>query len=117
MRLKTFSVRERHGEFPEFLGAFARDRDDARALLKVVYAERRGKPRRARSRQHVIRAGAVVAERLGGITPEENRAGVADPLQPLLRFGDRELQMFRSDAVGDVPGPFVAFHLDPRAAP
>src|SRR5712672_2716816 len=104
MRMKSFAARERHGEFPEFLRAFARDRDDARALLKIVYAERRGKPRRARSRQYVIRAGAVVAERLGGVAPEEDRAGVADLLQPLLRFGDRELQVLRSDPVGDIAG-------------
>src|SRR2546430_11629750 len=106
---ESFAVRKRHGELAEFLRSLARYADDARALLEVVHPQRRGKPRRARSRQHMIRAGAVVSQRLGGVTPQKNRAGVADLLQPLFRFGDRELQVLRSNPVGDVTSLVDAF--------
>ena len=41
--------------------------DDARALDEIVDAERRGEARRAAGRQHVIRPGEIVAERLGRV--------------------------------------------------
>ena len=65
----------------------------------------------------MIGAGAVVPKRLGRVTPQKNGAGVPDLLQPLLRFGDRELQVLRSNAVGDVACLVEVFHFDQRAAP
>ena len=56
--------------------------DQARALHEVVDAERRREARRAAGRQHVVRAGEVVAEGLRRVRPEEDRAGVADARQP-----------------------------------
>ena len=62
--------------------------DHAGALDEVVDAERRREARRAAGRQHVVRSGQVVAERLGRVGADEDRrrrggcAGSQRPRRP-----------------------------------
>ncbi len=60
--------------------------DQAAAFLKIVHPQRGSKPRRAGSRQDVIRPGAIIAQRLGSVAPEENCPGMFDLWQELSRF-------------------------------
>src|SRR5205085_10066327 len=76
----------------------------ARALDEVVHAERRREARAAAGRQHVIRPREVVAEGLGRVLAEEDRAGVPHRWKPALRARDGELEMLRRETVRDVDG-------------
>src|SRR3546814_1199437 len=53
----------------------------------------------ARGRQHVVRAGDIVADRLRRMPAEEDRAGMADAAGERPRLLDGQLQMLRGDAV------------------
>src|SRR5580765_2276693 len=64
MRVESFAARERRGDRTERSRRLGRDIQHARALLEIVDAERRGESRRAARRQHVVRSGAIIAERL-----------------------------------------------------
>jgi len=64
----------------------------------------------------VVGPGAIIAQSLRGVAPEEDRTGVADPVQPFLRLGDRELEVLGSNAVGDVAGLFQIPRPDERPA-
>ena len=61
--------------------------EQRRALHEVEHAEPGGEARRARRRQHVVGAADIVADRLGRMRAEEDRAGVVDPLGE--RLGSR----------------------------
>src|SRR5690606_5941219 len=82
VRLQAFAVRQRRGDAPQGLGTLVRYVDEAAAFLEVVYAQRRRKARRARGGQHVIGAGAVVAQRLGTVAAHEDGARMADLVGP-----------------------------------
>ena len=47
----------------------------------------------------MIRSGAVIAHRLGGITPEKNRAGMPHAFGDRFGIFQRQFEMFRRDAV------------------
>src|ERR1700731_66835 len=75
---KPLRFAERNRRRPErgkLLGAAFENRG---ALHEVEHAEARGKPRRARGRQHVVRARHIIADRLRRMGAEKDRAGVAD---------------------------------------
>jgi hypothetical protein len=117
VRLQPFALGEGCRDAAERRGAGARHADHARALLEVVDAERRGKARRARGRQDVIRPGAVIADRLGAPTSEEDGARVAQLRQQGVRVLHGELEVLGGDAVGDGAGFFQAPRLDECPAP
>ena len=60
----------------------------------------------------MVRAGAVVAQRFGGVAAHEDRTGMADLRQPALRVSDRQLQVLRRNAVGNHHGFIHVGHLD-----
>ena len=76
VRRQTFAARQRRGQAAERLRTLARNRENARPLLKIVHAQCRRKARAFRRREHVVGTGAVVAQRLRAVVPDENRARV-----------------------------------------
>ena len=58
-------------------------------------------PRTASGRQHVVGAGAVVAERHRRVRPDEDRAGVAHPQCQLVASAGLDLQVFGRVGVDD----------------
>src|ERR1700716_115366 len=79
VRRQAFAARQRRGQAAERLRTLARNRDHARPFLEIVHAQRRRKTRAARSRQHVVRSGAVVAYRLGAEMADEDRSCILYP--------------------------------------
>ena len=63
----------------------------------------------------MVRTGDIVADCFGRMAAEENRAGVAHPRRQPVRLGDRQLDMFRRDAVDQV-GPLIEVVDDDRGA-
>ena len=63
----------------------------------------------------MVRAGDVVADRLGRVAAEKDRAGMAHPGCQPVRLGDRQLDMFRRDPV-DQSDPLVQVVDDDRGA-
>src|SRR5262245_61953173 len=76
---QPLAVGQRGGDAAELDRRLLRHGDDAGALLEVVYAKRRREARGARGRQHVVRAGAVITQRLRAPVAEEDGACVSDP--------------------------------------
>src|SRR5579862_7562724 len=74
-------------------------RDQRGALHEIEHAEAGGKPRAACRRQHVIGPRDIIADRFGGVTAQEERAGMADARRELLRLGERHLDMLGGDAI------------------
>ena len=72
---------------------------DRGALHEIEHGEARGEARAARRRQHVVRAADIVADHLGRVAAEKDRAGIADA--PRKRFGvvGGDLEMLRREAV------------------
>ena len=68
-------------------------------FFKNVSVQRREEPRRARGGQDVTRTGHIVAERLGRILPEEDRARVVQVRQQLARVFGHDLEMLGRDHV------------------
>src|SRR5258706_7463028 len=95
---QAFAARKLGGNRTEPACTVFRYADDARALLEIINAQRRRKTRRARSRQHMVRSRAVIAERLRRVAAEEYRAGVPDSLEQSMRVGDRKFEVLRGDA-------------------
>src|SRR6266849_9646427 len=95
VRRQAFAAGERRGQAAERLRTLTRNRDHAGAFLEIVHAQRRRKARAAGGRQHVVRSGAVVAYRLGAEMADEDCACVMYLGDPILRFGDRQLEMLR----------------------
>ena len=60
--------------------------NDAAALLEVVDAQRRAETRGAAGGQHVVGAGAVVAQALAGVSAQKDGAGVAQQRLPAVRL-------------------------------
>src|SRR5690606_39441615 len=69
--LQPFAMGEGGGNAPECLSAGLRHFDQAGALLEVVYAQGRGKPRRAGGGQYMVGPGTVIAERFRSVRPQE----------------------------------------------
>ena len=85
---QTLAVGENGGGPAEHAGARRRALDQAGAFLEIIDAERRGKPRRARGRQNMVRTRAVIPENLRGVAPHENSTGVADLRRQGLVVGE-----------------------------
>src|SRR5690606_13836415 len=81
---QRFSARQHRGHLAQFRSTLGRAVNDRRTFLEVVHPERRGEARSAGGRQHMVRPGAVVAQRLGSVAAHENRTGMADLIQILL---------------------------------
>ena len=78
MRVEPFGFAERdrgRAERAQLLGPAFEDRG---ALHEIEHAEPGREARRARGRQHVVRAADIVADRLRRMRAEEDRAGIAD---------------------------------------
>jgi len=69
----------------QHLGSGFADLDQAGALLEVIHTQRRRETRGARGGQHVVGAGAVVAQALAGVGTQEDGAGVLEQRLPLGR--------------------------------
>src|SRR4051794_22978009 len=65
MRLQALAIGQFCRDLAERLCACFADVNDAGALLKIVHTQRRRKACSARSRQHMVRSGAVIAQRFG----------------------------------------------------
>ncbi len=66
------------------------------------------KARGAAGGQHVVGAGAVVAQAFAGVSAQEDRAGVAQQRLPAVWVGAADLQVLGRDAVADGAGLFHA---------
>ncbi len=115
MRLQAFAIGELSGNLAQRLCAGFADVDDRRTLLEVIHTERRREARGARRRQHMVRSGAVVAQRFGRVATEEHRARMADLVGPLGRFGCRDLEVLGGDQVRDGASLVHVTHLHHRA--
>ena len=73
--------------------------DEARLLDEIVDRKRREEARRAARGQHVVRAGKVIAERLGRVVPEEHGAGVVELSDVLERVLAADLEVLRRKLV------------------
>ena len=73
--------------------------EDRGAFHEVEHAEAGGEARRARGRQHVVRAGHIVADRLRRMRADENRAGIADAPGEAVGVRRCDFQMLRRDRV------------------
>ena len=99
---------EPHHVEPELAQLRRLEADHARALEEVVHAERREEARGAAGRQHVVRAGEIVADRHRRVVAEEDRARVrARPWRSARRRrsrsrGARARTVRERDALGDV---------------
>ena len=60
----------------------------------------------------MIRAGAVITQRFRGKMPEEDRAGVPDAFEIVVRVPHREFQVFRRQAVDDIACLLSVFDQD-----
>ena len=109
-------MRQHRGNAPQRLRAGFADFDQAGALLEVVDPQRRGKARRAAGGQHMIRAGAVIAQRFAGVGPQKDRARVAQQRLPAVRVLAGDFQMLGRDAVADRAGFFHVARENQRAA-
>ncbi len=116
VRGQAFAVGQHAGDTAELLRALGADLDDAGALDEVVHPQRRGEPGRARSGQDMVGPGAVVAERLGGVGAEKQRASVLERGHILMRVLRGNLQVFRRDTVGQFASLRHVAHADERTA-
>src|SRR5256885_10879198 len=85
MALQAFAMRQHRGDAAQGLGALLADLDEAGSLLEVIDPQRRRKARRAAGGQHMVGAGAVVAQALAGIGTQEDGACMAQQRLPLVR--------------------------------
>ena len=74
--------------------------DPGGALEEVEHRQAGGEAGGAPGRQHVVRPGDVVAQRLRAPGAEEGRAGVADAGEQRLRVGGHDLQVLGRQPVG-----------------
>src|SRR5262249_41413516 len=113
---KAFAAGERGSDPAQRPRACARNRDDTRAFLKIVHAERRGEARTSGGRQNVVRAGAIIADRLGAVVPDKNGSGIPDTREKGLGVGDSKLEMLGRDAVGSLAGLCEITYKDERTS-
>ena len=100
MGAQAFDLGQAHdvcGFSPEGLGGIV---EHAGALEKVVDGESRGEARRAGRRQHMVGTGDIIADGLGGVLADENRAGVPDLGQARKGVAEVKLEVFGRHAVG-----------------
>eukprot|EP01022_Parablepharisma_sp_SALTPOND_P017907 TRINITY_DN290_c1_g1_i2.p1 TRINITY_DN290_c1_g1~~TRINITY_DN290_c1_g1_i2.p1 ORF type:complete len:1623 (-),score=570.02 TRINITY_DN290_c1_g1_i2:20056-24924(-) len=116
VRLQAFAIGQFGGDPAQRLRALFRHADHAGTLLEVIHPQRRGEARGPRGGQHVVGAGAVIAQRFGRKTPEEHGTGVTDQVGPLLRLLRRDFQVLGRDHVGNLAGLLHVAHLDQRTA-
>src|SRR5256885_14201441 len=76
MALQAFAMRQHRGDAAQGLGALLADLDEAGSLLEVIDPQRRRKARRAAGGQHMVGAGAVVAQALAGIGTQDRKSVV-----------------------------------------
>ena len=115
MGLKAFGFGKndrRRPEDPQLLGVKPQDRG---ALHIVEHAEAGGEARRAGGRQHMVGAADIVADDLGRMAANENRAGIADLGDHRFRVGKRQLEMLGGNAVGERYGLCKIGHEDDGA--
>ena len=93
--------RGRPGAAARASSAAVADPDLAEAAAEVPGRQRRGEPRRAVRRQHVVRAGDVVAERGARVRADEHAAGVGDRAAPGPRRRADELQVLGGERLGE----------------
>src|SRR3569833_3445477 len=82
---EPLAAREQGRRAAQRTRAFGRTHDEARALLKIIHAERRRETRGARGRQHVIGSRAIVTHRLGGVTAHEKHTNKTKQTHERLR--------------------------------
>ena len=73
------------------------------------------KARRSRCRQHVVRAGDVIADRLRRVRADEDRAGIADAAGELLGVCRGDFQMLGRDGIDQRQRFVEVAHQDHRA--
>src|SRR6266576_3954319 len=97
MRVESLGFRETDRRRRENAKARGVAADDRRALHEIENAEPGGKAGAARGRQHMVRPGDVITDRLRGIAPEEDRAGVMYLRRERVGILDRQLEMLARD--------------------
>ena len=85
------------------------------ALHEIEHSESRGETRRARSRQHMIGAADVIADRLRRMRPEEDRASVVDFRRKRLGVARHDLEVLRSEPLDQRQGGLELRAQDDRA--
>src|SRR5690554_5972145 len=100
MGRKAFTARQHRSHTAHAVSAFRSKTDQGRSFLKIVYTQRGTEPGGTAGGQHMVRARAVVAQSLGSVAAHKNSPGMADIIQHRLRVFYRQLQVFRSNAVG-----------------
>src|SRR5699024_3384348 len=104
MRGQAFASGQGGSDGAECLGTGSGGVDNAGTFLEVVYPQRRGKPRGTRRGQHMIGAGAVIAQGFGTVTPQEDGPGMANLLNHLFGIFSGDFEMLGGNAIGDFAG-------------
>src|SRR2546421_567789 len=99
VRLEPFGAPERDRRGTEFGKFISPEPENRGPLHEIEHAEPRGKPRRARRRQHVVGSGHIIADRLGGVRAQEDRARVADLCREPLGVACHDLDVLRRDSI------------------
>src|SRR5438128_1781160 len=99
VRRQPFAIGHRGDGVGVASNRLARVMNHRLALEKIIDAERRREARRADRRQHMIRAGKVIADGLARIGAEKDGAGVFDHLRRGFIVSRHQLKMLRRDAV------------------
>ena len=94
---------------PSALIACVIQRQQGGAFHKVQHRQAGGEARRARCRQHMVGTGDVIAHRFGGVTAQEDGAGMANLGQQRFGIGGGDFQMFRREEIGQSRGVVQAF--------
>ncbi len=99
MGIEPFRLAERDrggAERAQLVGPAFEDRG---ALHEIEHAEAGREAGGARGRQHVVRAADIVANCLGRVCPEKDRAGIADAAGEALGIGARDLEVLGRDRI------------------
>src|SRR5262245_7192707 len=87
MRLEALRLGQRHCCRRKPAERLGRRAEQRAPLHEIEHRKTGGEARRTGRWQHVIGTCYVIAESLGGVAPDENRAGVADTPNERLRIG------------------------------
>src|SRR5690554_5737692 len=112
MGSQAFTASQHRSHTAHAVSAFRSKTDQGRSFLKIVYTQRGTEPGSTTGRQYVVRTSTVVAQSLGSVAAHKNSPGMADIIQHRLRVFYRQLQVFRSNAVGHLSRFFQVSHLD-----
>ena len=91
MGLQALAVRQHGRSLTKYVCTGFGHLNQAAALLKIVDSQRRRKPRCARSRQHMVGTGAIVAQAFAGERAQKNRASVDQQRLPSVRLTAADL--------------------------